>query len=848
MTVDIRAKVICRIGGAAVEVISGGWSDDHAQGTGLIRTRGELTVKGLIRTGLGEKVDLAYVQSNYASRFPRSLRVLSAFVDPFRRQTTLQLGCLITLRENRRGQTPPENKAFTWNDPQNAALACAEYAKTSAPIPISAAYIAGLCALRLGLTSDPFPLTNTFTQEEFDLSSGYASVLSDLLVSENYVAYLDAGERLKVVNLNAFTGTTTVIDQSRIIDVSSINSGDIPGESVSITYSYSRYKQKEEDQPDETPEEQSKRNWERDEVIGPAETITIDGRKLRPARFPAQGFVEVGSVSTVSVLPKTTTVTQYDSLDRVIKRTETTNTFIVSTNPEYVRQTSGIQGDTLGTESDLSIRITNFEYARAAGQIVVVPESPPSAGNCSLVLENPQAFDEEKDNVVLSETSTLYVTEMAVAGALDIDYVGPTLFGETAPVWRYTPDNTMADIPAEITTITYEQDDKSGVTKTTTVRQQIRAFTQQGNQVAAGENEDVNLNFAESSTGNTYIESLVERAKQLINVGTTVQMRTDRFYGMQRRPSQTELKNLVSRKPSPGSDGTQSLPLENTSKITFISGSEDAESSTVYRVPYVSDDRIIPLGNGKYVSIPSDAETKARAYGRAQHRLAFGHRNGVSVQLAAPDVPTYPLDKLQLIASGTAALYVSNGTSWSFDSNGIVCNTDALFIGGVGTTELGGSLWFPVQPGITLLGPAPQIYVNEYFEPANSLAVDDQFDPLNVPPTFWDEDLPTDTPAVPQQETDITNLVPAWKEELFYDFTSRSTLSVSSRFLPPPSIQEVSLTVRTSINVLNLDVRYVTLATRCVVSVFATVPAIREAPVECLCAVTFDVFRANISS
>jgi hypothetical protein len=57
-------------------------------------------------------------------------------------------------------------------------------------------------------------------------------------------------------------------------------------------------------------------------------------------------------------------------------------------------------------------------------------------------------------------------------------------------------------------------------------------------------------------------------------------------------------------------------------------------------------------------------------------------------------------------ANGLTAQYRANGTSWAFDSNGIVASVDALFWAAVGGT---GTFWFPVAPGITTLPTTPAI-------------------------------------------------------------------------------------------------------------------------------------------
>lgn len=799
MTVDIRAKVICDLG----EVISGGWSDDHAQGTGLIRTRGELVIKGLVRPTLGQRVQLAYVQNGYASRFPRALRVLGAFADPFRRQTTIQLGCAITLRENLAPQGGEESTADTWNDPANGNTICTAFAG-GGTISISAAYIAEVCATKLGINTTGFEfLTNWFTVEQFDLTPGYAQVLGDLLVSESYVGFLDASETLQVRSLLDLTGAYTVIRQNRVIDIGPINSGEIPGDTITTSYNYNRYKIPEVLDTVDTNERQL-RDWERDETVGPPETRVID--------------YEGGIYSRV-VTPSAVTITTYDEFDRAIKRVETLTTHVCATNPSYIKWFSGT-GEAFNDVADLIITETVYNYESPASMLVE-PPSPPPPGSCAILYGYKRFYDPERDNVILSEVTTKYQSEMAVAGKLNIPQYSGTY--ETpaggSSSWNYQPSLDV-DIVVEQTVTLYEQDKESGITKTSVTTQQAQAFTQSGQQIGALEIEAA-LEIENSASA---VRAAVARGMSLVNLGSVITTRTDREYGVQRRPSRSERNN----------DATRKVSLETVSEIEFIYGAETSENITSYSMPYAPDDSIAYNNNSNtyYLGFVSNAEVKARNYGRAQNMLAYGHRNGFSVQLTAPEMPPYPLDRVRIDAANYSAGYLCNGTSWSFDSNGVVCNTDALFVGGVGSTDTGGSLWFPVQPGITLLGPAPEIYENEYPEPANSLAVDESFDPLDPPPTFWDEDLPTDTAATPAAESTVTDLVPAWKETIKEVFVSRTTINAERGVFNIPTVQPVTLTTRTSINVLDLSIRDAVLATKTAFTLGRTAAAIRADTVE----------------
>ena len=186
MTVDIRAKIYCDLG----EVISGGFSDDHVQGTGLIRTRGDLVIKGLVKPSYGQLVQLGWKRGTVFSRVPRALRVLSYFADPFRRTTTIQLGCKFTLYENAAPGAEKDRYFYSKEDDNNKALPCAVY--DTGLLPISAGSIAAKCLYALGI-SGTTGLTNYYAADKFDLGSGYVSVLNDLLYAESKVAYLRAG-------------------------------------------------------------------------------------------------------------------------------------------------------------------------------------------------------------------------------------------------------------------------------------------------------------------------------------------------------------------------------------------------------------------------------------------------------------------------------------------------------------------------------------------------------------------------------------------------------------------------------------------------------------------------------
>ena len=168
---------------------------------------------------------------------PRKLRVLSSFADPFRRTTKVELGCKLTYLSDL--QEPVDWTAF--DDPANTSFTSADAEIVT--VPIHASSVMDKCLTELGLTASSNPLTNKFSIDAFDFSAGYVSVLSDLLVSESYCAYLDANEVLQIFALDEEGGTGPVIDSTKIIDIGSIGVGQLPGESVTVSYSTLKLKQ-----------------------------------------------------------------------------------------------------------------------------------------------------------------------------------------------------------------------------------------------------------------------------------------------------------------------------------------------------------------------------------------------------------------------------------------------------------------------------------------------------------------------------------------------------------------------------------------------------------------------------
>ena len=159
MKIDIRANVFCNKG----PVISGGFSDDHVQGTGLIRTRGDIVLEGLVTLRPGDKIQIGYERQGRVIRVPRALRVLSSFADPFKRVTSVSVGCKLSMMEGLR----ENNTKLAAEDPENAGIPCAEYGKI--PVNISFKEIANECLRKLGISLRvPLTIGGSVVRESFN--------------------------------------------------------------------------------------------------------------------------------------------------------------------------------------------------------------------------------------------------------------------------------------------------------------------------------------------------------------------------------------------------------------------------------------------------------------------------------------------------------------------------------------------------------------------------------------------------------------------------------------------------------------------------------------------------------
>lgn len=774
MTLDIRAKVFCDKG----PVISGGFSDDHVQGTGLIRTRGEIVLNGLKDLRPGDRIRMGYERRGRTTRIPRALRVLSSFADPFRRQTTVSVGCKLTMLETLR----ENKKQIAAEDEENAGIPCEEYGKI--PINITFSHIASTCIAALGLTPrGNLGLVGSVAIESFDYSAGYVQILSDILYSQSKVGYLDADEALVVVDLSKIDGTVPVIDEDDVIDVSPIRSGDYPPDVVLVEYSYNRLKEPDPDEV-EDEEERQKRDWELDITQGELENVYVT-------------YNDGDDVQLFTHYPLSISRTTYDQLDRVLMREERTTTHSAKINSAYVSELleeTGALGSNVGISEETTV--TEFIYQYPAEQLIVPPdELAPCAYWYSVGTR--QIYNEERDSQPVAQVTTRTASDLAIVGSMNL----PSYF---YPDGVLHPGN--ADFPVEITRIEFEKDDaylaqmerdrlglsssitylqdsgSDGITKTKTYRQTCYAMTQQGQQGLAKMAEDID------SVGDAAFMLAIGR--EMVNTGVSVETHYDRYYGVQKRPSLANRKKKQFYRD----------PRESTNRTEYIYGSEGVSITTSYNMPWAPDDRIAyQAGSAQpYLVEESIAPELARKFGRVQQQLTYGHRMGFAVQTVPSKLPPYGASMATLRLGGILAQYMVNGQSWSFDSSGIVASVDMVYLGGVGATSQqyrAPSPWAPVQSGITQLPLAPVVTTNAEPAPANSVETPTGFDASN-PGTIFDT-LPTTTAPVYEKEVTVDVLVPPYQEVVVNNFTTFVGLDVARTLIAiPQEEREITASVK----------------------------------------------------
>jgi len=649
--IDSRATIACNLG----VVISGGISDSYLQNSGLVFTRGQLTLAGVVTPAIGTDVQISYqMNSGSVGTIPRNLVVLSAFADPFRQTTEISVGCKLTYLDGVMPVPSLEDGQAAYLKPRQ--LECLNGLEKSAfAPPIFADDVFSYCVDKLNIGGGGVTLQGAYMMDRYDLTQGYVSAINNLLLSEGYVGYIGATGNLEVINLDRLPLGSTNLGVDDIIDVAGVNSGEQPASVVLVPYID---KKLEKYEPDDA-------KWEEVESVGDPESITLKSNN--------------GSIP-VTHTPTTKTITEYgpavdltdrcelfdggygDLSDTVVKTTTTRSTVLGFAAGGYVTALLDA-GKTVNPSLPGEIKqVTNHEFDEKDRPTRTVTETFEPlfvyAGRMSLTWVFDDSHVQLGNELVLTEKT---VEEYEYAGELNIPE-------------GFKPGQ---DIPEPV------------------VYQRVHRFTYQ----AWGKTQGGSQGPAESTSLDAFEDAnavLIYIQNSLGLVLTDSEVQSNKAFNPkgQRRPSETD--RAVEQGTLDGK-GRQTKYVE-------LQLSSDGDTSRVvqYSPPHLTENYFNSAG----IVVEVNSQEVSANFGRAQHRLAIGNRLGMNVtttpdRLGSSILGSRPYAGLRINAGGFSASYAINALNYSFGRDGIVASVDALFLGGNGVASggaAGSSPWFYLPP------------------------------------------------------------------------------------------------------------------------------------------------------
>jgi hypothetical protein len=692
VSLDVRAWIYCNLG----QVISGNLQESSIIGAGLINVTGSLVLSGVYKIREGDPVELSYYKNNRVARLGRKMRVLSAYANPATRQTEVSIGCYLTYQAQ--SAPPPQvlNSANDTSTPDLTGLAALLLIK-----PTSAKFVAETCCAALGLRHDPFPLTNQFYREKFEISGPYLNIVSDLLISENYVGYVDSTETLRFINLNDVGGRGPVLNETNIIDVSPINSGEPDAD---VVYSIVQRKEIKLDysiDANNVGSEEIEKVLERNGIPvtpgtiaaatadpeDPEQTVFVNivhgywlsgyNKELpeiavfryQPPEQPGVTEPPPAVEATIVYNPSSNWVASYDGFNRATSRSETKG---------------GVWGNTTTTVS--------YSYRSGNGTETVTQRKTETAPGAEIVLAcgfPPEVIPPLPANIraassqpIIKERATT-ITRSTSRSVITTEY-------RTVPMVYTAAGAANIQKFLESYTKRFKGDDLKAAVPVSTVLDYARRYVSLPATVRfATKAPEVNISQAFSTTDTTTTTTQPD-GKYPYSVGSLTDEQKTSLLSQELEASQSGTASIS----LPGGSTTGTLDEASDSKAGYtaevleipeILYTKNTSGGIMleFTPPYLSDDRLSKSGD-KYLVTPSDAAVKAKAFADRQNKLRFGKRNGQSIVFPVEYVPTRPYSPIYLEFLGVVGQYRTDSTNIVFDSTGILVSTDAIFLGGVG--------------------------------------------------------------------------------------------------------------------------------------------------------------------
>ena len=643
---DARALVTCDLG----EVIRGGISDSYLQNSGLVFTKGSITLVGTVTPAIGTICTVRYEgPDGVVTSIPRQLYVISAFADPLAETTEVSLGCLLTYLD---GIVPVPSLTNEANYITPAQLYCANGLATSLyPPPLRAEQLLQHCAQKLGVTVLP-SLTNDYAIDKYDLSPGYVATIGKLLLSESKCGYISEGREIKVIDLNEYVIGGDTIDSSKIISIAGVNSGELPASIVLVPYIDKKLK-------DYDPADAQ---WDENIVVGSPQSIQL---------------VWNAGTQSVSHTPVSRTVSRYG---------------------EPVELTAGCQLPNRGY-GDLS----NTVVERTSSNSTCLGHS--SGGYATALFEN--GFDpgvtrqgdveqsvntlfDDKDRPYLVSTAT-YEPMFVYAGRMSLPWVvddeALVLGNEKVLVELTTEEREYADVSENTATLKPGEEVPEGFVFERVKRQTYQAFgkTQGGSQAPA---ESTTIGAFKSIGA---VRQFIANSLGLVLTNSEV-------------VSNKAFNPKGDTRPSASDRAAEYGTIDNVGRVTKYAEVQFADYGdnirvTQYAPPHLAESYF--EGNGDKVIV--DTKGISMRFGRTQHRIAVGNRLGANIQVTAADAPIAPFEPVYVSINNYQGQYAANGLNYAFDSNGLICSFDAIYIGANGvagsrkrssTKASSGNPWF----------------------------------------------------------------------------------------------------------------------------------------------------------
>ena len=488
-------------------------------------------------------------------------------------------------------------------------------------------------------------------------------------------------------------------------------------------------------------------NWTFQQTISPAETFAVEYRIKEgtpPAFVTKFDQVSFGAVSEVTTTYEP--ITYYDKdgkkqiQDVVANSISITTTCVGAANP------------------------TRWKSKLEAG-------SPAFAG--TVLTKRTESFSKylitEDGPVEWQVTTFEYEPRIAFAGGLAIENYKNIDLGTGNILLRKTivekEENKLADLSKQ-TTIVYQAWGATAAGKTV-------AAIIMGALKRAEESDRISGTYTLVDRMSALVCSGVEKT---INIGrgtapaqpTALDQQNENLKGAQDR--------LDSNGPWNGT-GPKGSPSEQLTDLSF--GSDGTNSTDRYDMEFAPDSYLRPStdagdnGTGlNYVYVSSQAA--AYEYGRAIYAILSGMANGKSITTELRNLPSEPMGTLYLEAAGTVGRFRANGTTFAFDSQGLIAGCDAMLDGGAGKlTGASGTNWFPLMVAASNL-PTVTTTTNSTPGLANTINAPSGFDPMapgNIWASFGTAGVEGDVYAV---ELTRAHVVPAMQENVRRESVSRS--------------------------------------------------------------------------